>query len=52
MGAEIRAQSARKAAQEAARATDRAAEAWSLRMEGHGGPAQCDRVASAEPGLD
>jgi hypothetical protein len=41
MGAEIRAQSARKAAQEAARAADRAeAEAWSLRMEGYGGPAQ------------
>jgi hypothetical protein len=41
MGAEIRAQSARKATQEAARAADRAeAEAWSLRMEGYGGPAQ------------
>jgi hypothetical protein len=41
MGAEIRAQSARKAAQDAARTADRAeAEAWSLRMEGYGGPAQ------------
>ena len=41
MGAEIRAQSARKAAQEAARAADRAeAEAWSIQMEGYGGPAR------------
>jgi hypothetical protein len=41
MGAEIRAESARKAAQEAARAADRAeAEAWSLRIEGYGGPAR------------
>ena len=41
MGAKIRAQEARKAAQEAARKADRAeAEAWSIRMEGYGGPAQ------------
>ena len=41
MGAEIRAQGAREAAKQAARDADRAeAEAWSIRMEGHGGPAQ------------
>ena len=41
MGAEIRAQGARKAAQKANREADRAeAEAWSIRMEGYGGPAQ------------
>jgi hypothetical protein len=41
MGAKIRAESARKRAAEAARETDRAeAEAWSIRMEGYGGPAQ------------
>ncbi len=41
MGAEIRAQSAREEAQKAIRETDRAtAEAWSVRMEGYGGPAQ------------
>jgi hypothetical protein len=41
MGAEIRAKSAREAAKKAAREADRAeAEAWSIRMEGHGGPAQ------------
>jgi hypothetical protein len=41
MGAEIRAKSAREAAQKAARDADRAeAEAWSIRMEGYGGPAQ------------
>ena len=41
MGAEIRAQGAREAAQKAAREADRAeAEAWSVRMEGYGGPAQ------------
>jgi hypothetical protein len=40
-GAEIRARSAREAAQKAAREADRAeAEAWSIRMEGYGGPAQ------------
>jgi hypothetical protein len=40
-GAEIRAQGAREAAQRAIRDADRAeAEAWSLRMEGYGGPAQ------------
>ena len=41
MGAEIRAQGAREAAQKATREADRAeAEAWSIRMEGYGGPAQ------------
>ncbi len=40
-GAEIRARSAREAAKKAAREADRAeAEAWSIRMEGYGGPAQ------------
>jgi hypothetical protein len=41
MGAEIRAQGAREAAEKAVREADRAeAEAWSVRMEGYGGPAQ------------
>jgi ribosomal protein L40E len=41
MGAKIRAESARKRAKEAAREADRTeAHAWSLRMEGFGGPAQ------------
>ena len=41
MGADIRAKSAREAAKKATRAADRAeAEAWSIRMEGYGGPAQ------------
>jgi hypothetical protein len=41
MGAEMRAQGAREAAQKAIRDADRAeAEAWSLRMEGYGGSAQ------------
>jgi hypothetical protein len=41
MGAKIRAQSARVAANKALREADRAeAEAWSIRMEGYGGPAQ------------
>jgi len=41
MGAEIRAKGAREAAKEAARDADRAeAQAWSVRMEGYGGPAQ------------
>jgi hypothetical protein len=41
LGADIRAKNARKAAQKAAREADRAeAHAWSLRMEGYGGPAQ------------
>src|SRR4051812_50176937 len=41
MGAEIRAKSAREDARRAAKEADRAeAEAWSLRMEGYGGPAQ------------
>jgi hypothetical protein len=41
MGAEISAKSARGAATKAAREADRAeAHAWSLRMEGYGGPAQ------------
>jgi hypothetical protein len=40
-GASIRARGARDAALEAVRAADRAeAEAWSIRMEGYGGPAQ------------
>jgi hypothetical protein len=40
-GAEISAKHARKVANEAAREADRAeAEAWSIRMEGYGGPAQ------------
>jgi hypothetical protein len=41
MGADMRAQAARQDAKKAARAADRAeAEAWSVRMEGYGGPAQ------------
>src|SRR5476649_2569752 len=41
MGAAMRAEAARKAARKAIRAADRAeAEAWSIRMEGYGGPAQ------------
>jgi hypothetical protein len=41
MGAEISAKSAREAATKAVREADRAeAHAWSLRMEGYGGPAQ------------
>jgi hypothetical protein len=41
MGADIRARGAREAAQKAAREADRAeAHAWSIRMEGYGGPAQ------------
>jgi hypothetical protein len=40
MGAEIRAQGARETAEKAAQEADRAAEAWSIRMEGCGGPAQ------------
>ena len=41
MGAEIRAKGAREAARQAIRDADRAeAEAWSIRMEGYGGPAQ------------
>src|ERR1700731_1020398 len=40
-GAKIRAESAREAAKKAIREADRAeAEAWSVRMEGYGGPAQ------------
>src|ERR1700690_4524176 len=40
-GANIRATTAREAANKALREADRAeAEAWSIRMEGHGGPAQ------------
>jgi hypothetical protein len=40
-GASIRARSAREAALKALREADRAeAEAWSIRMEGYGGPAQ------------
>src|SRR5438132_9549507 len=41
MGADIRARQAREEARKAAREADRAeAHAWSLRMEGFGGPAQ------------
>ena len=41
IGAKIRAASAREAAKQAIRAADHAeAEAWSIRMEGYGGPAQ------------
>jgi hypothetical protein len=41
IGAEMRATSAREAARRAIREADRAeAEAWSIRMESHGGPAQ------------
>jgi hypothetical protein len=41
MGAKMRAEGARMRAAEAAREADRAgAEAWSIRMEGYGGPAQ------------
>ena len=41
MGAEIHARHARAEAKKAAREADRAeARAWSLRMEGYGGPAQ------------
>jgi hypothetical protein len=41
IGAKIRAQSARELAAKALREADRAeAEAWSIRMEGFGGPAQ------------
>ena len=41
VGADIRARGAREAALKAAREADRAeAEAWSVRMEGYGGPAQ------------
>jgi hypothetical protein len=40
-GAKIRAEGARREAVKAVRAADRAeAEAWSIRMEGYGGPAQ------------
>src|SRR3954464_10146458 len=41
MGADIRAKAARETAQKAVQEADRAeAEAWSVRMEGFGGPAQ------------
>src|ERR1700710_2731741 len=41
MGAKVRAETARETATKATRAADRAeAEAWSVRMEGYGGPAQ------------
>ena len=41
VGARIRAESARRRAGKAVREADRAeAEAWSIRMEGYGGPAQ------------
>ena len=41
MDAKMRAETARQEARKAARAADRAeADAWSIRMEGYGGPAQ------------
>ena len=41
MGAQMKAERAREEAKRAIRAADRAeAEAWSVRMEGYGGPAQ------------
>jgi hypothetical protein len=41
MGAQIRAEAARETAKKAIQEADRAeAEAWSIRMEGYGGPAQ------------
>ena len=41
MGAKMRAEAAREDAKKAAREADRAeADAWSVRMEGYGGPAQ------------
>ena len=41
MGAKMRAEKARQEARKAAREVDRAeAEAWAVRMEGYGGPAQ------------
>jgi len=41
MGAKIRAKNAREAANKALGEADRAeADAWSIRMEGYGGPAQ------------
>jgi hypothetical protein len=41
IGANIRAEGAKQAAKKAIREADRAeAEAWSIRMEGYGGPAQ------------
>ena len=41
MGADIRAQGAREAAKQTIRDADRAeVEAWSIRMEGYGGPGQ------------
>jgi hypothetical protein len=49
MGARIRAEGAREAAQKAIREADRAeAEAWSIQMEGYGGPAPCQdsRIAA------
>jgi hypothetical protein len=46
MGAKRRAQHAREEAQKAAREADRAeAYAWSVQMEGYGGPAQPDYPA-------
>jgi hypothetical protein len=44
IGAKVRAEGARKRAAEATREADRAeAEAWSIRMEGYGGPASRPR---------
>jgi hypothetical protein len=40
MGADVHAKAAREIAQKAIREADRAADAWSVRMVGYGGPAQ------------
>jgi hypothetical protein len=46
IGARIRAEGAREAAQKAIREADRAAaELWSIQMEAHGGPAVADHRA-------
>ena len=50
IGAKIRAASAREAAKQAIRAADHAeAEAWSIRMEGYGGPAQVAVAVISQP---
>ena len=50
MGAQMRAKGAREAAQKANREADRTeAEAWSIRMEGYGGPAQVPVAVISQP---
>jgi len=50
MGAQMRAKGAREAAQKANREADRTeAEAWSIRMEGYGGPAQVAVAVISQP---